>query len=445
MSWHYTNAELLAYLDQNAEIVDISVVATHLDECVRCASRLRDLQEFGVLMRDAAKWIDSEGADESEATALDRFLRDAERLAGEGVSADRAFAELLVQPINARAAFLATNPQLRTEGLVRRLIDAAVGELDRQPGNALAFLDHAENVASALQGDAADEYRSEIWKNRSNALRMLGRYDESLDAANAARAAAEACSVGAFAYAQATYTRGIVLFKMGRFAEAQEDAREAAFRLSEFGDVRRVIHARSLEAVALTEQGAVVEALQVHETILPHLERLGDADAAARVTANMAVAHLRLRNFDTARTFAVRAREQYMSLGVKAEVIRMEWALGTIAVQSGDEGGLPQLAVAATAFERIDMPADAGFVKLDIVEELLRRERWSSAEPLARELADTFARSGARLHLMAALSYLREAVTRRDATTALVQYVRTFLVADDPSRPFHPPNKEITA
>ena len=439
MSRHYANAELLAYLDDNEEIVDLHAVAAHLDECARCAARLRDLQEFGALIRETATWVASDGDGESAALALDRFLRDAERLGGDNGAADRAFAELLAQPIESWETFLAGRRQSWTEALTRRIIDEAIRDLDRRPARTIALLDHAERVASAVHGDPADEYRSEIWKNRSNALRMLGRYDDALAAANAARASAEACNVGTFAYAQATYTRGIVLFKMGRYAEAHADAREAAFRLAEFGDVRRVIHARSLEAVALTEQGAFAEALQVHETILPHLERLGDVDAAARARANIAVAHLRLRQFDAALEFARTARERYVALGLDAEVIRMDWALGAIAIQRGEDSGVAQLAVAAAAFERLDMLADAGFVKLDIVEEFLQREEWMSAEVLAREAADTFARSGARLHLITALAYLREAVRQREATPALVQYVRTYLITDDPGRPFHPP------
>lgn len=442
MTRHYANAELWAYLDENTEVVDVRAVAAHVAECQQCADRLRDLQEFGALLHDAVTWTANDNGGEPPASGFDRLMRTAERLAGETATADETFTRLMAQPLEKWERFLADHPHLRTEGLARRLIDEAVGALDRRPAHALALLDHVEGVLSTVHGDMADEYRSEVWKNRSNALRMLGRYDDALAAANAARAAAEACRIGAFAYAQATYTRGIVLFKMGRFAEAYADAREAAFRFSEFGDVRRVAHARSLEAVALTEQGAIAEALQVHETILPHLERLGDADAAARVTANIAVAHLRLRNLDAARTFALRARERYIALGVKAEVIRMEWTLGSIALHSGAEEGLSQLAVAAEAFELMGMPADAGFVKLDIVEELLRREEWTPAETLAREAADTFARSGARLHLITALSYLREAVMRRDATPALVQYVRTYLVADNPERPFQPPTRE---
>ena len=191
----------------------------------------------------------------------------------------------------------------------------------------------------------------------------------------------------------------------------------------------------------MTEQGAFAEALQVHETILPHLERLGDVDAAARARANIAVAHLRLRQFDAALERARTARERYVALGLDEEVIRMDWALGAITIQLGEESGVAQLAVAAAAFEHLDMSADAGFVKLDIVEELLRREEWMPAEFLAREAADTFARSGARLHLMTALAYLREAVRQREATPVLVQYVRTYLITDDPGRPFHPPQR----
>ena len=162
MTWHYTNAELLAYLDENTDVVDVRAVATHLDECTRCAGRLRDLQEFGALMREAATWVANDGDGESADSALARFARDAERLVGDSVAADQAFAGLLARPIDTWKAFLAANPQLWTEGLVRRLIEAAIRELDRGPAHALALLGHAETVASALRGDAAEDRKSVV-------------------------------------------------------------------------------------------------------------------------------------------------------------------------------------------------------------------------------------------------------------------------------------------
>lgn len=110
----------------------------------------------------------------------------------------------------------------------QRLIDQAVGELDREAEKSLVLLDHAEEAATVLFGEVSSEYRSEIRKNRANALRMLGRYDEALAEADRALTLAASSSTGAFAHAQAVYTRGAVLFKMGSLAEARESAREAA-------------------------------------------------------------------------------------------------------------------------------------------------------------------------------------------------------------------------
>jgi tetratricopeptide (TPR) repeat protein len=438
MTRHYDHADLLAYVDGSADAADAAAVAVHVAACDRCAARLRDLRAFEELLSDAATWL---GRDDSiaDTPAFDRFARLAEQFAADTIVAEHAFADLQRRPLETWSDYLAAHPETCTEGLARRLIDEAVRDLDRNPGRTLSVLFHAERIVAALPGDMAAEVRSECAKNRSNALRMLGRYEEALAAADAARAAVEECSVGAFAYAQATYTRGIVLFKMGRLADAVSDAREAAYRFAEFGDARRVIHARSLEAVALTEQGAIDEALQVHQMLLPHLERLGDRDAAARVTANIAVAHLRNGDYGRAAAFARDARARYVVLRADAEVIRMDWLLGTLTVKQGDEAGLAQLEAAATAFEHRGMEADGAFVKLDLAEHHLERKHWALAERLAREVADTFARSGARVHVMTALAYLRTAVERREATPTLVRYVRTYLQADDPARQFRPP------
>jgi hypothetical protein len=86
------------------------------------------------------------------------------------------------------------------------------------------------------------------------------------------------------------------------------------------------------------------------------------------------------------------------------------------------------------------MFGDAAQVKLDITKELLLHRRWDEARIVAAEAADTFARNDSRLHLAAALAYLREAVAKRAATPELAIYVRAYFETDDPVAVFRPPN-----
>jgi hypothetical protein len=70
--------------------------------------------------------------------------------------------------------------------------------------------------------------------------------------------------------------------------------------------------------------------------------------------------------------------------------------------------GLDDLEGAAAEFESRGMLADAGFVKLDITEELLHREEWRDAAVNARELASLFTKAGVSLASVLPLSFLAE-------------------------------------
>jgi tetratricopeptide (TPR) repeat protein len=439
---HYTTADLLAYVDENEDLVNVAAVAAAIASCTTCAVRLGELQDFGRLIADREIWREVHVPSGQPPSIMD-VLTDADRMAREKRAAEYDFAALVATPLETWPLYLAAHTSAPTEALVRRIIDAAVAELERQPAYSLALLDGADSVAGRVSGpNGQSECRGEVWKNRANALRILGRYEEALSATVMAERFTEEIATGGFMLAQIIYTRGTVLFKMGRFAETIKTARDASRRFAEYGDVKRVIHARNLEAVALTEQGQTAEGLRVYLLIAHQLQQLDDPQMTARVTENIAVSHQHLGNYVEARTYAVAAQERYRALGAESEIIRAEWTIGAIDLLVGDtQRGLARLRGAAAAFEARGMLADAGFVKLALTEELLRLEEWDEASVMAGQAAETFARSGAKLHLSTALSFLREAVQGRSATPELVRYVREYVTADEEGRSFEPPSQ----
>ncbi|HEV7484635.1 MAG TPA: hypothetical protein VGQ65_03050 [Thermoanaerobaculia bacterium] len=439
---HLTTADLLAYINDNQDAVDAAAVAVAVASCTTCAARLRELQDFERLVATEVATTAVDVPSGQPPRIMD-VLRDADRVAREKRSAGLVFNALIGKPVETWPAYLAAHPDATTESLVRRVMDAAIEELDRNPKRALELLVAADSIAYGIDDKQGQfECHGEVWKNRANALRMLGRYDEALNATVTAERFAEEVRTGAFMRAQIIYTRGTVLFKMGRFAETIKAAREASNRFAEYRDVKRVIHARNLEAIALTEQGETAEGLRVYLLIAQQLQQLDDPQMTAYVTVNIAVSHLRLGNYAEAREFTREAQERYRKLGAESEVIRADWALGVIDLRVGEiETGLARLRDAAAAFEALKMPADAGFVKLDVTEELLRLEEWGEAGVMAGEAAEAFARTGAKLHLSKALSFLREAVQRRSATLELVRYVREYVTADEEGRSFEPPSQ----
>ena len=105
-----------------------------------------------------------------------------------------------------------------------------------------------------------------------------------------------------------------------------------------------------------------------------------------------------------------------------AERIRSEWTVAAIHLAMGEhDTALELLQRAAAGFKALGMAADAGFVKLDVTEELLRREEWNEAAVVARELAGLFIAAGVTIASVTALSYLRTAVEGERATPILVQ------------------------
>jgi len=100
------------------------------------------------------------------------------------------------------------------------------------------------------------------------------------------------------------------------------------------------------------------------------------------------------------------------------------------------------LRAAMRDFETLSMPADAGFVGLDLLEELTREPSApKEAEKLARSLAELFVAAGANVSAATAIAYLRDAAASRHADASLVSYVRRYvhLAEVDPDRPFQPP------
>ncbi len=439
---HYTTADLLAYLDENEDLVNVAEVAAAIASCTTCAARLGELQDFGRLIADREIWREVRVTSGQPPSIMD-VLTEADRMAREKRAAEYDFAALIATPLETWPLYLAAHPGAPTEALVRRIVEAAVGELERQPSYSLALLDAADSVAGRVSDqNGQSECRSEVWKNRANALRILGRYDEALSATVTAERFTDEIATGGFMLAQIIYTRGTVLFKMGRFAETIKTARDASRRFAEYDDIKHVIYARNLEAMAFTEQGQTAEGLRVYLLIAQQLQQFEDPQMTASVTKNIGVSHRRLGNYDDATTYTLAAQRLYSALGADSEIIRTEWTLGAIDLLVGDtQRGLTRLRGAAAAFEALGMLADAGFVKLALIEELLRLEEWSEAALMAGEAAETFARSGAKLHLSTALSFLREAVQGRSATPELVRYVREYVTADEEGRSFEPPSQ----
>jgi tetratricopeptide (TPR) repeat protein len=333
-----------------------------------------------------------------------------------------------------------------TEAATRELIDAAFLLLDRQPARAeqlyVAAIALTERLATSppLLVVALRGYGE---KGRANALRMLGRYQEAMQLLIDAEQHFVDARYCTFEIGEVRYARAGILFKMEKWPRAQEAAVQARRIFEEEHDRTRALHARLLEGCILVERGNLEVGRAVFSELLKKLSAKRHRSALAWVYMNLGACDLKRRQPEFARHWLHRATQLFRLLGMETELARARWCGAKITIVEGDRSrGVKELRGAMRDFERLAMPADAGFVGLDLLEELMTDARATKeSEALARSLAEFFLAAGVNVSAATALAYLRDAARLRKADASLVAYVRHYVHLADvhPDRPFAPP------
>lgn len=433
---HYGSDELLAYLDGNDAVVDLAAVRAHLQRCAACGERWRRVERDYRLIADAEVW--AEPAERPFAARVDEYLTIHRRCLEEEARAEEVFHLLRTQPREGWLEQLAMIPGARTAAMMRRLVAAARAEEEVQPGEALAVLDVAEALGALVEDERSrTSALVELRRARAMALMIRGDYPQALAALDAAERALTGLVVD-YDRAFITWARATILFEMGRYAEALPLVQDAIRTFRDFGDELRETQAAILYAGVLYEQGSIDDAVRIFLSLVQPLRTLQDRTSLARVFANLACCHLQRHEFDASEAYAARAASLYAALGLEIEKIRIRWAFGRAHIRRGDvEEGIAQLHAVAEDFRARGLLVNAGEVDLEIVAAWIEQGSYEQAARVARELVAVFARAEARLDVVRALDYLRQAVERMSATTDLVQSVKYFLT--HPEQPFSVP------
>jgi tetratricopeptide (TPR) repeat protein len=333
-----------------------------------------------------------------------------------------------------------------TEAATRELVDAAIPLLDSQPARAEQLYALAialtERLATSppLLVVALCGYAE---KGRANALRMLGRYREAMQVLIDAEQHFVDARYCTLEIGEVRYARAGILFKMEKWPQALEAAGQARRIFEEEHNRTRALHARMIEGCVFVERGNLDDGRAVFSDLLKKLAAKRHRNALAWVYMNLGACDLKRRQPAFARHWLHRATQLFRQLGMVSELARVRWCGAKITIAEGDRArGIRELRAAMRDFERLSMPADAGFVGLDLLEELMTDASTSKeAEKLARSLAEFFLAAGVNVSAATALAYLREAAEARKADASLVAYVRHYVHrADiDPERPFEPP------
>jgi tetratricopeptide (TPR) repeat protein len=343
-------------------------------------------------------------------------------------------------------AGIRTTAGAATEASTRELVDAASPLINRQPARAEQLYAAAIALTERLAGSPPPlvaALRGCAEKGRANALRMLGRYHEAMQVLIDAEQHFLDARYCAVEIGEVRYTRAGILFKMEKWPEAQAAAMQARRIFEEERNRTRALHAQLIEGCILVERGELERGRALLVSLRKVLEGKRHRGTLACVYMNLSSCDRRRREPAIARHWLHRAVQLFRQLGMASELVRARWCGAQLTIDEGDRArGMRELRAAMRDFERLLMPTDAGFVALDLLEEITRDPSAAKeAENLARSLAELFVAAGANVSSAKAIAYLRDTAIARKADAPLVAYVRRYVhQADvDPDRPFQPP------
>lgn len=424
---------------EGEQTAEREAMAAEIAQCEVCHATLDEMDDFLLLFGGGSvlEFLDESDMDTDREPLRDALLGYELRAERDVAAAETFFSELMRYPLPEWERLLKAHREAGTAPLVHRVLLEVGMELDRRPEQALALLHFAELVAFALEGEESRIALGDVCKQRSNAHRQLGQYEEAVDCARLAEKF-YASVRSDFDVAQAQYAAAAALFKMTRYDDALQNLQVARATLVRFGETAPLVKVMMLDANIRTEQGDVAAARKVFVDLLPVVRVLNQPLETARVLANLAECNLRLGLLQDAEIDARGAEAAYAQLSNEVEVLRVQWTLAMIGLARGDDTRQRLLEI-ASSFEHRGMAGDAGFVRLDLVEELLRHEEWDEAEEIVLPLATLFTAAGVSLASVTAIEFLKLAVMGRQATETVVQYVRRYVTADDPAQTFAPP------
>jgi tetratricopeptide (TPR) repeat protein len=431
---HLSDLEIAEWLDRDSEESRGSGnVPVHLARCSDCRDLARQIREIEKALSDPETWLGHLAPQPDASMIAEAAMVASEELEVippewiEGLADGTLEAKDLGPPTAARA---------------RGLLEEARALFGKRPATALLLADTALAIvqqAETIRSEEALELIGDAEKDRANALRLMGRFPEALEALDRAQADYARLSVSEPKLAMVDYVRATVFQEMGRLDEASELAARAGNVFDQYGYDTRAGHARVLQAEVLNLRGmyreARVEYLRLLETASNDRER-------ARMHNDLASVLVDLGDHEEARDHLRSASALFRKLGLEAAELRLQWLEARIALSSGDlSEGIEQLHRIEKSFARLQMSENAALVALDIVEGLLALEIHAPAKETAESLLEHFVSTGSEGSARRAFAYLQEAITKDVATPDLVRYVRQYMrrKSFEPALVFAPP------
>jgi tetratricopeptide (TPR) repeat protein len=395
--------------------------------CAECRTTFEFLAVADDELSDPDVWEPVTGS-----AALDSLRAHGARIAAEDEEAAALLQPLLAAP--AQAAWRSFHARrYQTGGVVRKLIAHAATLHEREPLEALTFADAAITIAEALPDDsytanAVYELRGTAWKERANALRFLGRYDEGLESLRRAERAFRVLTLSGLGLASVAYVRSVILLEQERYDEASEAAAIAEQTYSSLGDAERQMAALFVRACIAFERRELETAIRLFCLVSEHAEMRDDVVWIASSAQTLGNCYLDAGRPAEASVQFHKALVRFRELGLRTEITRTEWGMARLIMDGGKlDEAIRRLRAVIAGFTSAGMVTDAALAGLDLAEALLTTGHTHEIVSLTKHLFTVFTGAGMLTGALTAIAYLREAAESTRLTKADIAAVRGFL------------------
>jgi tetratricopeptide (TPR) repeat protein len=323
---------------------------------------------------------------------LAEFLETAERLKNERATAGGVLETVEATPPAAWPT-LATRPEFQTNAALERLGEEVRRRLDRNPREALALAELATTIADGLPEKTYPavtmaQIRAMAWKDRANALRVLGRLADAIEALSRAEDILERHVVLGADRAVVDMVKALIFVDTGKVDDARSVAIACSSIFLAHGDLSRALQAGEIEGYVLFEKHQYRDAQVLFTSLLEVARATNDTSAEARCENNLGHCLIYLDDFKTANIHFSNAIAKMTDLGQPLSAIRAQWGAGQVLLAKGQtENGIQHLSAARASFAQNAMLEEAALCGLAIAESLLTRGDEVGAREIVRSIA----------------------------------------------------------
>jgi tetratricopeptide (TPR) repeat protein len=299
---HPTEAVLGMYALKPSVTPNRPAVEAHLAACDDCRTTLGEIKAFDVALAEPDAWP-ARSPDPIDSTGLAELRAFASRSAEEDRDALHLLAEYEDPDSAPRFAWddIPCKPRDRTGGVARLLCKRANGMCIRKPLYALALAEAAVRISADLP-DASyprttiHELRGEAWKEQTNSLYYLGRFDDALTAIAYAEAEYRQLPHEGLGLVAGMYVRAFILSEREQLDAADQLARESAEAALHLGSVDRCMRALHLQGEICRLRGDLPGAIELFRKVLRYGEETSDQQWIARERRALGICYIELMN-----------------------------------------------------------------------------------------------------------------------------------------------------